>query len=55
MSRSIHVTTRNFKGLSKKAIQDQTNDPDSDLTQYRKKYGLKKSILKGRKNKKKGK
>lgn len=32
MSKSIHITIRDFKGLSKEAIDIQASDSNSDLT-----------------------
>lgn len=52
MSRSIHVTRKNFKELTKSEIDDQANEPDSDLTQWSKKSKIKKEIKAKRKNKK---
>jgi hypothetical protein len=51
MSRSIHITRKNFKGLSKKAIDEQANDPHSELSQWATKLGVKKSVKKARKKK----
>jgi hypothetical protein len=51
MSRSIHVTYKNVKGLSKKELDDQSADPNSDLRQLGLKSELKKSVKKGRKEK----
>ena len=34
MSRSIHITKKNFKGLSKKELDEQANDPNSELKQW---------------------
>lgn len=42
MSRSIHITRRNFKGLNQSEINQQINDPDSDLEQWSKKFKIKK-------------
>ena len=49
MSRSIHVTKKNFKGLTKTEIKDQANDPNSDLTKWSKKFSIKKEVKKKRK------
>jgi hypothetical protein len=51
MSGSIHLTKRNFKGLSKSEIDKQATDKDSDLKQWGKKSTIKKSIKKIRKSK----
>lgn len=53
MSRSIHITKRNFKGLSKKEIDAQSEDPSSDLKQWAKKSSLKSEVKKNRKEKRK--
>jgi hypothetical protein len=51
MSRSIHITKRNFNGLSKKEIDEQAFDPQSELNQWVKKSTIKKVIKKSRKEK----
>jgi hypothetical protein len=53
MSRSIHITTKNFKGLTKKEQDDQLEDPNSELRQWGRKSVLKDEVKKERKNKKK--
>jgi TfoX/Sxy family transcriptional regulator of competence genes len=53
MSRSIHITGKNFKGLSKKAIDEQADDPNSELRQWGRKSLLKDEVKKERKQKKK--
>jgi len=53
MSRSIHVTKKNFKGLSKKQLDEQAIDPTSELRQWGKKSLLKEEVKKTRKEKKK--
>lgn len=52
MSASIHVTKRNFKGLSKKEIHEQATEPHSDLQQWAKKKEIKKHIKEKRKSSK---
>ena len=52
MSRSIHTTYKDHKGLTKREIDEQFNDPNSDLAALSKKSSLKKKVLKGRKQKK---
>lgn len=52
MSGSIHITNRNFKGLTKKEVDEQANDPTSELRQWSKKSTLKKEVTKARKQKK---
>lgn len=52
MSRSIHITRKNFKGLTKSEIDEQANDPNSELRKWGKKSNLKETIKKERKIKK---
>ena len=53
MSRSIHTTyKKNIKGLTKKEIVEQFNDPDSDLAALAKKSLIKEDVKKKRKQKK---
>ena len=52
MSRSIHTTHKDLKGLTKKELDEQFNDPNSDLSALAKKSSLKKKELKVRKQKK---
>jgi hypothetical protein len=49
MSGSIHVTKRNFRGLTKKEVEEQAANPDSDLRKWNKKSLIKKQIRKKRK------
>ena len=49
MSKSIHVTIKNFRGLTKSQLNEQFVDPDSDLAQWGKKYAIKREIRKKRK------
>ena len=51
MSRSIHVTRKNFKGLSKSEIDEQAIDSGSDLNQWSKKKQIKKETIVKRKQK----
>ena len=44
MARSIHTTQKDLKGLSKKELDSQMDDPDSDLAKLAKKSGLKKKV-----------
>ncbi|MFN8152730.1 MAG: hypothetical protein U0Y08_00410 [Bacteroidia bacterium] len=53
MSRSIHVTTKNLRGLTKEEHDEQLDDPYSDLRQWAKKSNLKIVIKKIRQTKKK--
>lgn len=52
MSRSIHTTYKDLKGLTKKEFEEQYNDPNSDLAELAKKSSIKKKVLKERKQKK---
>ena len=52
MSRSIHTTYKDLKGLIKKELEEQYNDPTSDLAELAKKSSIKKKVLKERKKKK---
>ena len=52
MSRSIHTTFKNLKGLSERELNEQFNDPNSDLVALAKKSSLKKNVKKERKQKK---
>ena len=49
MSRSIHTTYKNLKGLTKNEINEQFNDPNSDLATLSQKKGIKKQVKKSRK------
>ena len=52
MSRSIHTTfSKNIFGLTKKQLEEQFNDPNSDLAILAKKSSIKTSVVKERKNK----
>ena len=51
MSRSIHVTIKNFKGLTKKELDEQAILPDSDLNQWAEKKHIKKDVEESRKQK----
>jgi hypothetical protein len=50
MSRSIHITVKNFVGLTKKEQDEQLDDPKSDLRQWSKKSVLKDQVKKERKS-----
>jgi hypothetical protein len=53
MSRSIHTTfSKNILGLNKKQLEEQINDPNSDLAILAKKSWIKTAVIKERKNKK---
>ena len=51
MSRSIHTTFKALKGLTVKELNDQFVDPDSDLAILAYKIGIKKDVVKKRKQK----
>ena len=53
MSRSIHTTYKNVKGLTKNELIEQYNDPNSDLAALAKKSGIKKTVKKARQQNKK--
>ena len=55
MSRSIHTTYKNVKGLTKNELDEQLVDPDSDLTKLAKKSRIKKQVRKVRKQNRKDK
>jgi hypothetical protein len=52
MSKSIHVTIKNFRGLTKSQIDEQSIDPNSDLKQWGKKSAIKKETISKRRIKK---
>ena len=52
MSKSIHTTYRDLTGLTKKEIDEQQIEPDSDLSNLAKKSVLKKEVKTDRKNQK---
>ena len=52
MSRSIHITRKNFKGLTDKELDEQANDPTSELKQWSVKSTMKKEVKKIRKKSK---
>jgi hypothetical protein len=48
MSGSIHITSRNFKGLTKTEIDEQFIDSTSELSQWSEKLQIKKTTVKDR-------
>jgi hypothetical protein len=52
MSRSIHVTYKDIKHLSKKALDEEAKDPDSSFRQWTKKLSIKDSVPRKRKQNK---
>jgi len=55
MSKSIHITIKDFKGLTKEEINRQASDPNSDLNKWNEKSKIKKEIKLERKKKREGK
>ena len=53
MSKSIHTTYKNLRGLTKKELTEQYNDPNSDLNDLAKKSSIKKTVKKARKQNRK--
>lgn len=49
MSRSIHVTYKNIKQLSKKDLKEEAKDPDSLFRQWAKKLSIKDTVPRQRK------
>lgn len=49
MSRSIHLTYKNIKQLSKKDIDEEAKDPDSLFSQWAKKLSIKDTVSRQRK------
>ncbi len=52
MSKSIHITIKNFRGLTKKELNEQVSDPDSELKQWSEKSAIKREVKKNRKSQK---
>lgn len=52
MSNSIHITIKNFRNLTKAELEEQYNDPESELTQWAQKSGIKRDVKKLRKRNK---
>ena len=52
MSRSIHITLKNFRGLTSREIDEQYVDPTSELNQWAYKLHIKKTRVKARKESK---
>lgn len=52
MSKSIHTTFKAVKGLTKKQLEEQVNDTESDLAILGHKSALKDEVKKSRKNEK---
>ena len=53
MSRSYHVTIKDFKGLTKKEIDEMAQDPNSKIQEWADKKNIKKTTIKDRKVSKK--
>jgi len=52
MSRSIHTTYKDVKGLTQLELDKQFDDPNSDLNALAKKASIKKKIIENRKQEK---
>ena len=52
MSKSIHTTYKDVKGLSKKELEEQFNDSESDLAKLGQKASIKNEVKATRKNEK---
>ena len=52
MSKSIHTTYADLKGLTKKELKEQYEDPDSDLAKLGHKSFVKNEVKTARKNRK---
>lgn len=46
MSKSIHITFKNFRGLTKTELEEQSTDSNSDLKHWSNKSAIKKEIKK---------
>jgi hypothetical protein len=55
MSRSIHITYKDIKHLSKKGIDEEAKDPDSLFRQWSRKLAIKDSVPRQRKQNSKNK
>ena len=55
MSKSIHITIKDFRGLKKEEIDKQVCEPSSDLNKWSEKSKIEKEIKLERKRKKEGK
>ena len=53
MSKSIHITKKNFSGLTKSELDEQAADPNSELREWAKKSLIKEDVKRERKDKKK--
>jgi hypothetical protein len=51
MSKNIHITIKDFKGLSKTEIDKQASDPNSDLNKWNEKSKIKREVKLERKKK----
>jgi hypothetical protein len=51
MSKSIHITIKDFKDLTKEEIIKQSSEPDSDLNKWGEKSKIKKQVKLDRKKK----
>lgn len=53
MSKSYHTNLKDFKGKTKKQLDEMAKDPDSKLREWAEKSKVKKEVLKERRNEKK--
>ena len=51
MSKSIHITIKDFNNLTKEEIDKQASDPNSDLNKWNEKSKIKKEVKLERKKK----
>jgi len=49
MSKSIHITGKNFRGLTKIELKEQFGDSNSELAEWSKKLSIKKEVKRRRK------
>jgi len=49
MSKSIHITVKDFKGLTKAEIDNQASNPNSDLNKWNEKSKIKREVKLDRK------
>ena len=52
MSRSIHTTYKDVRGLTKTELLEQSEDPSSDLNELAKKRAIKKEVKSSRRERK---
>jgi hypothetical protein len=52
MSRSYHVNSKTFRNCSKRELEEQAKDPNSQLTQWAEKMHTKRKVKEARKSQK---